>query len=175
MKASTHQTKLPGFRHPGVIKWLGLMLAGAILSSCGTGSSGTLSSRPVALQSSHWFKAKNQPPTYFPKGVPVDHPTTFKDGMWVTTGDAAGTRYFIPVRGVNTKALIAEAQSAMTPEKRKQVAKGGGVEGLNSKDAAGALGAGLAGFVYLLLAVDHAAGHPGYDQKGGGLWNSGRR
>lgn len=124
------------------------------MASCATDSPGKPGS--VALQPAHWSKVRSNPPTYFPKGVSADHPTTASDGMWVKTGDAAGTQYFIPARGVDTKGLIAEAMAARTPEERKKVEKAGGPE----IDASGMFGAATTGIGAVLVEADrHAAGY----------------
>jgi hypothetical protein len=70
------------------------------------------------------------------------------------TGDSVGTRYFIPLRGVDRCSLIAEAMSQMTPERSEQLRKGVNPDvSLASGISNAALGLG-----YLLLEVDaHAA------------------
>ena len=72
--------------------------------------------------------------------------------MWVMAGDSAGTRYFIPDKGVDTGMLTAEAMSMMTPEKREAVRRGsnGGAEDV--------LQAGLIGFGNVLVEVDQQTG-----------------
>jgi hypothetical protein len=95
----------------GIPACLTLVLAVCSLASCGTNSAGKPISNPVAMKSGHWFKARSQPPTYFPKGFPADHPTTAADGFWVETGDTAGSRYFIPDDRSDGKMLYDEALS----------------------------------------------------------------
>ena len=129
-----------------MIGGLGFLLAAGSLVSCGTASTGKANSSPVSLHSSHWYKAKSNPPTYFPKGVPTDHPTTVSDGSWVMTGDAAGTRYFIPARGVDSTALTAEAMTAMTSERRKDLMKGGTPD-VNLAEGIGSAARGLGGLI----------------------------
>jgi hypothetical protein len=157
MKTTHNRTKHSSRHTSGMISCLGLLLAAGTLVSCGTASPGKPDSVPVSLQSSHWFKAKSNPPTYFPKGVPVDHPTTVSDGSWVMTGDAVGTRYFIPARGVDNRALTAEAMTAMTSERREHLMKGGTPDvNLNLAEGIGSAARGLGG---LLVELDHAASH----------------
>jgi hypothetical protein len=129
------------------------------LASCGTSSPGKPGS--VALQPAHWYKVKTNPPTYFPKGVSADHPTTASDGMWVMTGDSAGTRYFIPARGCDTTGLIAEAMAARTPEERQRIEKAGARE----INPAGVLGAAANGIGYTLLEVDRQASRSPYSHE----------
>lgn len=69
------------------------------------------------------------------------------------TGDPAGTRYFIPVRGVDGRALTAEAMTTMTPERRKELENGGST----SVNVAGGIGAAATGLGYLLLEIDQSA------------------
>ncbi len=77
----------------------------------------------MTFQPNHWHKVDHSPPTYFPKGVPADHPTAFSDGSWVFTGDKAKTRYFIPLHGVASKSLKREAMARRTPEKQRKLDK----------------------------------------------------
>jgi hypothetical protein len=138
---------------------LSLLFAALAVASCGTGSSGKPGS--VALQPAHWSKVKNNPPTYYPKGVSADHPTTVSDGMWVMTGDSAGTRYFIPARGVDTQGLTDEALAARTPEERKRIEKAGARE----INPAGMFGAAATGIGYTLLEVDRHASRSPYSHE----------
>ena len=82
---------------------------------------------PSALQSGHWQLIRKKPPTYFPKGIPADHPTDFRDGSWVYAGDKQSSRFFIPAHGTKVPqlTLIAEAQQAMTPAARKELERQG--------------------------------------------------
>ena len=90
-----------------------IVTLGLGLASCSTKVPAT-----SALESGHWRKVKDKPPTYYPLGVKKDHQTGASHGYWIDSGNANGTRFFVPVR--NTKwpsaDLIAEAQAAMTPE-----------------------------------------------------------
>jgi hypothetical protein len=75
--------------------------------------------------SQHWVKVSSRPPTFYPRGVAADYPTDFRSGEWVYTGDAQGTRFFIPLRGIvgiPRKTLIDEALSARSEEKKRQIA-----------------------------------------------------
>jgi hypothetical protein len=98
-----------------IIKGFLVIITAGALASCGIGGG----SKPTTLQPENWYKVREKPPTYFPKGVSKNHPTEQSDGMWVTTGDAAGTLYFIPNRGVGTTTLVAEALTQVTPQQRK--------------------------------------------------------
>lgn len=138
---------------------LALLFAAMAFASCGTGSPGK--SGPVALQPSHWSKVKDSPPTYYPKGVSADCPTAVSDGMWVMTGDAAGTRYFIPARGVDTKGLTEEALAARTPEESKRIKKAGS----NSINPAGIFGAAANGMGAIFLEADRATSGSQYTQE----------
>lgn len=82
---------------------------------------------PSALQSGHWHQVRKNPPTYFPKGIPADHPTEFRDGSWVYSGDQRDSRFFIPAHGTRIPqlTLIAEAQQTMSPEARRELQRQG--------------------------------------------------
>lgn len=175
MKTTTQPTNNPAYHLTKTLGGLGLIFAACTLVSCGTGSQTKPVSSPVALQSSHWFKAKNDPPTYFPKGVPADHPTTHNDGSWVMTGDTAGTRYFIPLRGVDSSALTAEALTTMTPERCKDQERGGSPD-VHIADGIGNAATGLG---YLLLGLEEHSGASWNNQGAGkgqsGLWENKER
>lgn len=98
---------------------LGLLSLMGILSSCSTGLNTDSASAAVSFQSSDWNKVGNSPPTYYPKGVPADHPTGFSNGHWVLTEDRFDSRHLIPLHGVATKKLTSEAMTKMTPERQK--------------------------------------------------------
>ena len=79
---------------------------------------------PSALETGHWTKVRTNPPTYFPKGVPADHPTDYHNGYWVRPGGAHGNQFFIPNRGhgkLSEKQLIAEAWAAAAPSERARL------------------------------------------------------
>lgn len=105
-------------RSPRLARILGLLFLLGNLASCSSGSKS-----PATFQPDHWHKVGDNPPTYFPKGVPSNHPTGFRDGSWVHSGDKDQTRYFIPANSVGTKSLVAEAVSKITPEGRRELNK----------------------------------------------------
>lgn len=73
----------------------------------------------------HWVKVSSQPPTFYPRGAARDCPTDYRSGDWVQTGDAAGTRYFVPVGdpgGHSSRALLDEALAMQTDRKLAQTA-----------------------------------------------------
>jgi hypothetical protein len=76
-----------------------------------------------ALKSGHWQQVQQSPSIYFPKEIPAAHPTTFRDGYWVYSGDQRGTRFFIPFHGTDLSAeeLVEEAQATMTPAAREEL------------------------------------------------------
>ncbi len=76
-----------------------------------------------ALTSGHWQQVRKDPPTYFPREVPANHPTTYRDGYWVHSGDQQGTQFFIPFRGTELSpgALIQEAQATMSAAAREEL------------------------------------------------------
>jgi hypothetical protein len=151
------------------MKTLGLLFLMGSLASCSSSSNPDSKTSPVAFQPNHWHKVRSNPPTYFPKGVPADHPTRFSDGSWVFTGDKADTRYFIPAGGVASKNLITEAMATMTPNRRKEVNKGGGVDLQIGELVQG----GLLGFGQALLEVDdHITRTTGRAPKGGANYNA---
>ncbi|MDA7651994.1 hypothetical protein N8582_02245 [Akkermansiaceae bacterium] len=66
-----------------------------------------------------WVKVSSEPPTWYPRGVPADHPTDYRSGEWIHLKDTANTRFFIPLHGLlseKRKALEAEAMAARHPE-----------------------------------------------------------
>ena len=103
---------------PRLLKILGLLLLMGNLASCSSGSNSS-----ATFQPNHWRKVSDNPPTYFPKGVPAGHATGFNDGSWVHSGDEVKTRYFIPSQGVATESLVAEAMSTMTANGRMELNK----------------------------------------------------
>lgn len=71
----------------------------------------------------HWVQVSSRPPTFYPRGVPADCPTDYRSGDWVSTGDAKGTRFFIPDScpgRISRQALLEEALSARGPMKLQQ-------------------------------------------------------
>jgi len=91
------------------------------------------------------------------------------------TGDAAGTRYFIPVRGVDTQALTAEAMSTRTLAERKRIEKRDHADIKLSE----AFGKGAEELGYLLLEADGWRDSPlnreGQMRSDGGLWENKER
>ena len=111
---SSHQL-LPG------LACLVLTLAGV---SCQTSTPPT-ADVPKTVTRSHWVKISSHPPTFYPRGVAADSPTDHWTGEWVFTGDALGSRYFIPFRGLgkmDRPSLIHEAFSARSDKKLQQIA-----------------------------------------------------
>jgi hypothetical protein len=103
---------------------LSFLLFCLALTSCGNGKQRFTG--PSALETGHWYQAKSNPPTYYPKGIRSDHPTKIEDGSWVYAGDQAGTRYFIPDNGADghsSQDLESEALAAMHPSKKKALKK----------------------------------------------------
>lgn len=132
---------------------LGLALAACLLASCADGPKDQPAPKVSGLNPDHWQRVKSEPPTYYPKGVPADHPTDQGDGYWVLTGDEAGTRYFVPARDKNARELLAEAMTAVTPEQRKAMNRSGGGADISGRKVAGGIGYGLFG---LMLELDRA-------------------
>ena len=142
-----------------------ILIVVGTLVSCG--SDKPAKPKPVgpvssALQSGHWKLVRKRPPTYFPAETPSDHPTSYRDGFWVNSGDSRGTRFFIPAHGtkLSQEHLIAEAQAAMSPAARKEL-KEQGREIRSHNIAAGT----LKGVVQVLGAMGQAmagAGGGGY-------------
>jgi hypothetical protein len=140
-----------------IVNILGFLIATAALNSCGTGPNEKPAPKPTTVNHQHWHRVKASPPTYFPKGVASDHPTgNQSDGMWVETGDAAGTRYFIPNRGVDSRLLVAEALTQVTPEQKKKQNRDE-EPGAIGYGARGAIGSAATGLGALLFEVDRAA------------------
>ena len=144
MKTPSSSTKVADFSLLQTLKTLGILFLLGSLASCSSKSSS------VTYQPSHWHKVRSTPPTYFPKGVPANHPTGLRDGSWVFTGDKAKTRYFIPLRGVASNNLITEARATMTANKRRKLKKEGGNDWPGKK----MVKAGLFGFGEFLLRQD---------------------
>jgi len=65
--------------------------------------------------SEKWVKVRSAPPIWYPRGVSTDCPTDHRNGDWVYTEDAAGTRFFIPRHGLSKErrnVLLNEAAAA---------------------------------------------------------------
>jgi len=148
-----------------------------VLASCG--ASQKPSQKPLAFQPENWQKVKDKPPVFYPKGVSKDHATSHRDGMWVTTGDPAGTSYFIPNRGVDSSKLVAEALTQVTPEglKIQNQDDDPGISGDRVRDALGSVATGI---FAVAVEADRAASSARYRHGEGrsdaGLWeNKARR
>lgn len=148
-----------------------------VLASCG--ASQNPSPKSVTFQPGNWQKVKDKPPVFYPKGVSKDHPTSHRDGMWVTTGDPAGTTYFIPNRGVDSSKLAAEALTQVTPEGRK-IQNQDDDPGISGDGVREALGSVATGIFAVAVEADRAASSARYRHGEGrndaGLWeNKARR
>jgi hypothetical protein len=161
MKTLSAPEASPVRKFSAATRVLAIILVIEALVSCGTNSN-EKAAPPVAFNASHWHRVNNDPPTYFPKGVPANHGTEFSDGYWVSTGDKKGSRYFIPARRADTMALIAEAQAAMTPEKAAQLERDDHDADLN--DVAGnVVKGGILTVLGLAEAVAHTQQHAQHD------------
>jgi len=81
--------------------------------------------QPAARVSQHWVNVSSHPPTFYPHGVAVDCPTDYQSGEWIYTGDAQGTRFFIPLRGIvgiPRQSLVQEALDARSERVKRQIA-----------------------------------------------------
>ena len=88
------------------------------LSSCSTSSKPATS--PATFDPADWHLVRKAPRTYFPRGVPANHPTGFEDGSWILTGDEKDTQYFIPHKSTDKKNLIAQARTKESPDLEKR-------------------------------------------------------
>ena len=61
--------------------------------------SGSVTAPPAP---SDWYLVSNDPPTYFPKGIPADSPTSYKHGEWVYGGQNS-ERWFLPAKGLDQR------------------------------------------------------------------------
>lgn len=138
---------------PGWCRRVVCLLLVALTLSCTTSARYTRLDGTPALTTGHWTKVRSDPPTYFPKGVPADHPTTHHDGSWVSTGDAQGTRFFIPFRGklpAEYSELVSEALAERDPSKAEALAE----EDRREQQAAAA-GIALAPLALPLMPIVH--------------------
>ena len=97
------------------------------------------SKHTVSKISNSWVKVRSRPPTWYPRGVPADHPTDFSNGSWTEAEDSLGTRFFIPTHGLPValrKSLKAEALAARHPARAREMA----TEGVVKDVGAGAVG-----------------------------------
>ena len=105
------------------------LLAGAMLVSCSNSHtphppSGRLTASITPVNQRNWVKVSSRPPVWYPRGVPSDAQTDFRSGEWVYTGDVAGTRFFIPFKGVpksKRQALREEALALRSENKRNEI------------------------------------------------------
>ena len=157
---SAPKTTGPGLSQ--TLKTLGLLFLLGNLASCSTSAK----SSQATFEPNHWHKVSDSPPTYFPKGIPANHPTGPNDGKWVLTEDGAKTSYFVPSSGVATKILIAEAMTQSTSGREEG-------NGTNLKTGlGGAISSGLLGFGNALLGLDeHINRTTGNPTKGGAIAN----
>ncbi len=96
-----------------------LVILAAVTSSCATSKKSDPSTHVAPAIGRSWVKVKSKPPTWYPRGVPADHPTDFYSGEWFYLEDTADTRFFIPIHGLlpdKRKALKAEAMAARHPD-----------------------------------------------------------
>jgi hypothetical protein len=99
------------------LAFLGILVA--VTCSCSTSREVDSSTHVVPKMSKGWVKVSSEPPTWYPRGVPADHPTDYRSGEWIHLKDTANTRFFIPLHGLLTekrKALEAEAMAARHPD-----------------------------------------------------------
>ena len=118
----------PHFRLHGISRTGGLLAA----SLCAVFAVSCQSANPPpgpqvrpAPVSRQWVKVSSQPPTFYPRGVSRDCPTDYQSGEWVETGDAAGSRYFIPLHtpaGPPRRDLVNEALAMRSERKMHEIA-----------------------------------------------------
>lgn len=76
------------------------------------------------VDKSHWVKTSHQPPSYVARGYDPAAGTTSSEGEWIETGDAVGSRYFIPFRvtePLSKTELVKEAMAARTEKKQRAI------------------------------------------------------
>lgn len=104
---------------------LACLISGMALTACQTTSNSPGPTRvPMSTAAANWVKVSSQPPTYYPAGVPADCPTDHFSGEWVYTGDERGSRYFIPLHGldgIRRQILVADALGNLSDQKRNQI------------------------------------------------------
>jgi hypothetical protein len=101
---------------------LAATLIGTLCCSCSSTVSQAqplpASPTPISAPGKLWTKVSDKPPTWYPQGTPADHPTDFTSGEWISTEDAVGSRFFIPLHGLSPerrKTLIADALGRRNP------------------------------------------------------------
>ncbi len=107
-------------------RWVPLVMAGSLLNSCVPTAIQTppASAAVPSIHADHWTKVTSKPPTWYPRDVPADCPTDFRSGEWISTGDAHGTRFFIPVQGIPTgkrQDLLHEALAFRSEQQRREI------------------------------------------------------
>jgi len=107
-----------------------LVMAGSLLSACAPTAIQTppATAAVPSINAAHWTKVTSKPPTWYPRGVAADCPTDFRSGEWISTGDAHGTRFFIPVKGIPTgkrQDLLHEALAFRSEKQRREIREEG--------------------------------------------------
>ena len=100
---------------------LPFMLALMMLASCQSAKI----QKTTAFDKTHWVKAFDHPPSYVARGYDPADGTTYSEGEWIESGDAKGSRYFIPYKvtgPVPRPELVKEAIAARTDKKRQEIA-----------------------------------------------------
>lgn len=146
MKSPTYRTR---DRFTTVLLCAAIAITMGSLGACSPVQKPKKGRLPESLNPDHWYKVKDKPPTYYPRGVKADHPTTSDEGMWVMSGDEAGTCYFIPVRGCDTRSLCAEAISTRTRNQKRHINRNDGSDTSADgvfRSAADGIGNALFGF-----------------------------
>ena len=79
---------------------------------------------PVQAPVAQWYQVSQSPPTYFPRGLSKNAPTTAYHGFWVNGGDAS--LWFVPKNGVQgftaaelQKTILMKQKTADKVENRK--------------------------------------------------------
>lgn len=123
-ESKRHRGKVcTGFLQLGVVA-----LAAGFVASCATSSSHPQSGPGQAAEAEfapakQWVRVKANPPTWYPRGTPADQPTALRDGEWVYTEDALGSRYFIPVRGISSEWRQLLRRQALAARSSRKVAR----------------------------------------------------
>ena len=107
-------------RPAGCVMVIAILLS---MSSCTTIQTGSVSvdgANQALPDQGRWYLVSENPPTYFPVGVPEEAETDFWHGEWVNAGEN-DARWFIPKMGVNGRTeakLRDEALLMMTSAKK---------------------------------------------------------
>ena len=71
-----------------------------------------------------WVLVAEEPPTFFPAGLPKDAPTNYRHGEWVKAG-RRGTKWFIPRGGIGERSEASLREEALAATTRaEKVARG---------------------------------------------------